>query len=156
VEANVQEIAMKTYRALAVSLAASLAIATPAMAATVSTDSGRLSTQYSDWAGGKSNADALVTGLHGGSSITIVTPGPNNTVSIAGFTPSSSMSYSSVGTALSGAQRSLARLGITRPTAEQIQTALIGGEVVLPSGSTTALRGSVVARGGEPGPVAIR
>jgi hypothetical protein len=147
---------MKAYRALAVSLATSLGFAATAMAATVANDSARLSTQYSDWAGGKSNAEALITGLHGGSPITIVTPGPKNTVSIAGFTPSSSLSYSGVGSALGNAQRSLSRLGINHPTAEQIQAALIGGEIVLPSGTTTLVRGSVSPRGGEPGPVAIR
>jgi hypothetical protein len=147
---------MKAYRALAVSLAASLGFAATAMAATVASDSARLSTQYSEWAGGRSNADALIAGLHGGSPITIVTPGPNNTVSIAGFTPSASLSYPGVGNALANAQRSLSRLGITRPTAEQIQSALIGGEILLPSGTTTLVRGSVSPRGGEPGPVAIR
>lgn len=148
---------MKAHRAFAVSLAASLAVAATAMAATVApNESGRLSNQYSDWAGGKSNADALITGLHGGSPVTIVTPGPRNTVSIAGFTPSSSMSYAAVGNALANAQRSLSRLGITHPTAEQIQSALIGGEIVLPTGSTKLVRGSVSPRGAESGPVAIR
>ena len=147
---------MKAYRALAVSLAASLGFAASATAATVANDSSRLSTQYSDWAGGKSNADALITGLHGGSPITLVTPGPNNTVSIAGFTPSAALSHSAVGSALANAQRSLARLGISHPTAEQIQSALIGGEIVLPSGNTTLVRGSVSPRGGDTGPVAVR
>src|SRR3954462_11035396 len=78
-ESHAKEIAMKTYRALAVSLAPSLGFAANAMAATVASDSARLSSQYSEWAGGRSNADALITGLHGGSPITIVTPGPNNT-----------------------------------------------------------------------------
>jgi len=99
------------------------------------------------------NTESVVTG---NVSITIVTTGPNRNVSIAGFTPQSSMSYGSVGSALSGAQRSLSRMGITRPTAEQIQAALIGGEVTLPNGSTTPVRGTVAALGGEQGPVATR
>src|SRR4051812_5920841 len=80
-EATQKEIAMKAYRALAVSLAASLAVAVNAASAAVApNESGRLSSQYSDWAGGRSNADALVTGLRNGAPVTIVTPGPNNTV----------------------------------------------------------------------------
>ena len=148
---------MKTYRALAVSLAACFAVAGNAMAATASpTEATRLTSQYSDWAGGKSNADALVAGLRNGSSITLVTNGPDRSVSIAGFSPSGSMSYGNVSAALSSAQRSLARFGIMRPTAEQIQAALIGGEVVLPSGATAQVRGTVASRGGESGPVATR
>jgi hypothetical protein len=61
-----------------------------------------------------------------------------------------------VSSALSGAQRSLQRMGITRPSAEQIQAALIGGEVLLPDGATTQLRGAVAARGTGPSRVAGR
>jgi hypothetical protein len=45
-------------------------------------------------------------------------------------------------------------VGITHPNAEQIQAALIGGEVVSSSGKLVAMRGSVGARGA--GPVASR
>jgi hypothetical protein len=134
---------MKAYRALTVSLATALA-ATTAMAATAPvTEATRLTSQYSEWAGGKSNADALIAGLRNGSPVTIVTNGSDKSVSIAGFTPAASMSYGNVGTALSNAQRSLARIGITKPTADQIQAALIGGEIALSNGSTTMIRGSV-------------
>jgi hypothetical protein len=51
-----------------------------------------------------------------------------------------------VDSTLAGAQRSLSRMGITRPTAEQIQAALIGGEVELANGRTQDLRGMVAAR----------
>ena len=148
---------MNARRALAASLAASLAFAAnAAMAATAApADASRLSSQYSDWAGGKSNVDALVTGLRTGSAVTIVTTSPDRRVSIAGFTPNAPMSYSAVASALSNAQRSLSRLGITRPTAEQIQAALIGGEVLLRSGSSAVLHGSVAARG-APTEVATR
>jgi hypothetical protein len=146
-----------TPRALAASLAAALAVAANAMAATApASETTRLMTQYTDFVGGKANAEALVTGLRNGSPITIVTSGADHTVSIAGFTPSAPMSYSSVASALAGAQRSLARMGITRPTAEQIQAALIGGEVLLPSGATAQMRGAVAARGAPPSQVAGR
>jgi hypothetical protein len=139
---------MTRTRALAASLAASLAIAAGAMAATPpQTDSSRLATQYSQWAGGQSNADSLVSGLRSGSPVTLVTNGADRSVSIAGFTPAGPMSYGAVGNALSNAQRSLTKLGIKHPTAEQIQAALIGGEVMTSSGSLVALHGSVGARG---------
>ena len=142
--------------ALAASLAASLAFATGAMAATAPpTEGSRLAAQYSDWAGGKSNADALVAGLRNGSPVTLVTNGANRDISISGFTPTGPMSFGAVSGALSNAQRSLSRVGITRPSAEQIQAALIGGEVTTSSGSLVAIRGSVNARGGT-GPVASR
>ena len=146
---------MTRTRALAVSLAASLAIAANAMAATTpQTDASRLAGQYSDWAGGKSNADALVAGLRNGAPVTLVTNGADRSVSIAGFTPSEPMSYGAVGNALSNAQRSLTKLGIKHPNAEQIQAALIGGEVMTSSGKPIAVRGSIAARG--TGPVASR
>ena len=137
-----------THRALAASLAAALAVAANAMAATVpSSETARLASQYTDWAGGKSNAEALVTGLRAGTPITIVTNGGDRSVSIAGFTPTTAMSPNAVASALASAQRSLARMGISRPSAEQIQAALIGGEVLLPSGASAQMRGAVAARG---------
>jgi len=146
-----------TPRALAASLAASLAVAANAMAASApATETARLTSQYTDWVGGKANAEALVTGLRNGSPITIVTSGADHTVSIAGFTPSAPMSYSAVASALAGAHRSLTRMGISRPTAEQIQAALIGGEVMLPSGAAAQMRGAVAARGAGPSQVAGR
>jgi hypothetical protein len=57
------------------------------------------------------------------------------------------MSYGGVGNALANAQRSLAKVGINQPTAEQIQAALIGGEVTTASGATTMVKGSVAPRG---------
>ncbi len=142
---------MKAYRALAVSLGTAL-IASNAIAATApATEATRLTSQYSEWSGGKSNADALVAGLRNGAPITLVTNGADRSVSIAGFTPSAPMSYGKVSAALGNAQHSLARLGISKPTADQIQAALIGGEVTLANGSKTTLRGSVA-----PSPVASR
>ena len=52
--------------------------------------------------------------------------------------------------ALSSAQRSLARVGIDKPSAEQIQAAIIGGEVTTKSGATAMVKGSVASRGATP------
>jgi hypothetical protein len=146
---------MKRTRAVAASLAASIAFSSAAMAATApQTEASRLAARYSDWAGSKSNAEALVTGLRSGSPVTLVTNGADRSVSLAGFSPSGPMSYGAVGNALSDAQRSLSRLGISHPNAEQIQAALIGGEVLGSNGKLVAMRGSVAAR--TSGPVASR
>lgn len=139
------------YRMLAASLAASLAVASPAMAAPASaTDTARIASQYSSWAGSSANAEALVTSLRNGSPVTIVTTGADRSMSLAGFSPAGPMSYGNVNNALLNAQRTLARMGISKPTAEQIQAALIGGEVELPDGRTQELRGTVAVRGGNP------
>ncbi|HST00417.1 MAG TPA: hypothetical protein VLJ84_02040 [Usitatibacter sp.] len=141
---------------LAASLAASLAFAANSMAATAPapTEGSRIASEYSEWAGGRSNAESLVAGLRNGAPVTIVTNAPDRSVSIAGFTPASSMSYGGIASALSGAQHSLARMGIRKPNAEQIQAALIGGEIATANGGTTVMKGSVVARGPSPGKVA--
>lgn len=146
---------MKRTRALAASLAASIAFASAAMAATTAqTEASRLAARYSDWAGSQSNVEALVTGLRSGSPVTLVTNGADRSVSLAGFSPSGPMSYGAVGNALSDAQRSLSRVGISHPNAEQIQAALIGGDVLGSNGKLVAMRGSVAAR--SSGPVASR
>ena len=140
-----------TRTTLAASLAASLAFAATAMAAAApATEASRLTSEYSEWAGSRSNAEALVAGLRNGAPVTIVTNSPDRSVSIAGFTPASSMSYGSIASALAGAQHSLARLGIRKPNAEQIQAALIGGDVVTPEGSTVMVQGALAARGLAP------
>ena len=139
------------YRLLAASLAASLVLASSAMAATApANDTARIASQYSSWAGSQANAEALVNGLRNGTPVTLVTTGADRSMSLAGFTPAGSMSSGNVNNALLNAQRSLTRAGITNPTAEQIQAALIGGEVELPNGKIQAFRGSVAARGGNP------
>jgi len=135
----------RTFAALLVagSLAASAAIAADAPAG----DFSRLSTQYAGWAGGKSNVDNLITGMRSGSSITLVTTGNGRGVSLAGFTPARAMSYGEISTALSGARQNLARMGVAQPNAEQIQAALIGGDVEVASGASRQLAGVIVPRG---------
>ena len=139
---------MTTQRTLrAILVAASLA-ATCAVAAEVpGGDFAQLSSQYAGWAGGKSNADSLVAGMRSGGSITLVTTGGGRSVSIAGFTPSAPMTYGQINNALAGARQSLTRLGISNPSAEQIQAALIGGDIELASGASRQVAGVIVPRG---------
>ena len=157
------------YRKLAASLAASLAAcgaATTAIAAPAVTtsspapsptpESSRLAERFSGFAGSKANADALVSGLRSGSSITLVTSGADRPVSLAGFTPPNRMSDSEIQSALANAQRSLTRLGIQKPTAEQIQAAMIGGEVTQPNGNVAMVQGQFAGLRPASGRVAQR
>lgn len=139
------------HRKLAASLAASLLVASSAMAATSAQPApSRLASDFAGWAGGRQNAEALVHGLHNGSSIAISTQGPGHNVSLAGFTPGAPMSFDEVREALSTARSTLARLGVRQPTAEQIQAALIGGEIELAHGRSRMLPGTVAVLGGNP------
>ena len=144
---------MKAHRIFTAALAA--AIVTIPAAAWSQDNGARLSSQYAAWAGGKANADALVSGLHGGTTVTLVTSGPGRSISMAGFTPGGPMSYDAVQGALASAQRTLAGMGIAHPNAEQIQAALIGGEITTASGAARQVAGIIGARG-APGPVASR
>jgi hypothetical protein len=139
-------------RMIAASIAATVALAaTSALAAPATAQQAQgLTSQYAGWAGSAENAQSLVNGLRNGTSIMIVTREPGRRVSLAGFTPSRSMSDSEVSEALASARRELSRLGIQRPTAEQIQAALIGGEVES-QGRVVSVRGQV-----DTGPVASR
>ena len=138
------------YRKLAASLAASLAAASSAMAATAPAgDSSRIISQYSSWAGSRANSEALVNGLRHGTTITLVTTSPDRTVSLAGFTPAAALSESEITQALNSAQHTLHRLGVVHPTAEQIQAALIGGDITAGNGRTQVLPALVAVRGGS-------
>jgi hypothetical protein len=105
-------------------------------------DFASLSSQYATWAGSKSNSDALVTGLRAGTSVTLVTNG-NGGVSLAGFTPAKAMTYGEIRSALASARKTLSDMGVARPTAEQIQTALIGGEITTASGASRQVAGLI-------------
>lgn len=139
---------MKKFDRLCFGIAIAASPAVPcAMATAVSSgDASRLSSQYATWAGSKSNADSLVSGLRNGSSVTLVTVNRDRTRTIAGFTAQTRMSPEEVSAALASAKSSLSRMGIRQPSADQIQSALIGGEVTLPSGKTRLIQGSVALR----------
>jgi len=83
----------------------------------------------------------------------LVTQGPDNTRSLAGFTPQSKMSTEEIASALARAKSTLAGMGVRQPTADQIQAALIGGDVALAGGRAKAVQGSV---GVAPEAVAVR
>lgn len=134
--------------------AIALALSAPAFAAmATSDDARRISSQYSSWAGGKANADALVTGMQNGTTVMLVTRGSDNTRSLAGFTPQSKMTTEEIAAALARAKSTLSSMGVKQPSADQIQAALIGGEVSLAGGKTKAVQGAVAL---APEAVAVR
>lgn len=128
---------------VAFAAAASLAHAqssTPTAASTTTTTTapaiaaqptGKLVDSFADLAGSPANATSLVNGLRTGSAITLTDPnappGSTTTTSTTTFSPGTKpMGYGNIRIALSLARTQLASQGITNPTPEQLQGALIG------------------------------
>jgi hypothetical protein len=135
---------------MAASMAIVLFVATQAVAAPAE----GLAARHAGWAGGYHNAESLVSGLRNGTSVTLVTQSGDHK-SIAGFTPPGRLTNDEIAAALANAERTLSGMGIRRPSAEQMQAALIGGEVTLPGGRTRLVQGSLAAPGAEAPRVAV-
>lgn len=100
--------------------------------------SDRISADFSAFAGSTTNSDALVTGLRNGTAVTLATTDANAvTTSTTFMPPTGKMGYGNVYTSLALAKQQLAGVGITEPTATQLQAALVGGTVTTPTGQTT-------------------
>ena len=97
----------------------------PALAATP-TD--KLVARFSAFAGSDENAASLVNGLRTGSEITLTDSGSNGSTggSTTFVSPTRPMGYGNIRIALSLAQARLNSEGYPQPTAEQLQTALLG------------------------------
>ena len=109
--------------------------------------SGKISSDFTAFAGSEKNSDALVTGLRNGSSITLSSTDSKGTTSSSTFTPpTGKMGYGNVYTSLALAKQQLAASGITNPTAAQIEAALMGGTVTASNGQTTTLTGVLELR----------
>lgn len=136
---------MDIQRVFIAALAAAACAVTPALAKSSKSSgqaSGKISSEYSSWAGSQANSDALVSGLRGGAPITLSTRDAAGNVNATTFTPSTGrQGYGNVKHSLALAQKNLANVGITQPSAQQMQAALNGGDVRLADGSTTRLKG---------------
>lgn len=153
---------MKPHHPILTALAAGLlaAFAATAFAAdggTPATDTAanKLASTYTTFAGSDANADALVEGLRDGTSITLdttaTTTNPDGTTSTTTtpttFQPATGkLGYGNVNIVLALAQDQLATMGITDPTADEIEAALNGGTVTLDDGSTQTLQGVLALR----------
>lgn len=96
----------------------------------------RIGGDFTTLAGSQENSSALVTGLRNGTSITLTSTSTDAnglvTTTETTFTPlTGKMGYGNVYTSLALAKYQLAQMGITNPTAAQLQAALNGGTITL-------------------------
>ena len=120
----------------------------------------KIASNFTGIAGGEENALALVNALRTGGEVTLVTtvpppsgspPGTLPTTTETSFAvPTKPMGWGNVKHALALAQDQLARAGITDPTAAQLQTALMGGDLVVTNAdgttTTTSVKGVLTMR----------
>ena len=107
----------------------------------------RISADFSSFAGSTQNSDALVSGLRNGSSITLTSTDAKGVTTSTTFNPpTGKMGYGNVYTSLALAKQNLANAGITDPTAQQLQTSLMGGTVTTSSGQTVKMTGVLQLR----------
>ena len=122
----------------------------------------KISGQFSDFLGADSKA--VVTGLRNGTPIALTrtnpTPGSTTTTTTAAPTtttttitpPTGKMGFGNVFISLALAKQQLGQMGITQPTPEQLNAALVGG--TFPTGTTTT--GVVTTSEPLPGILAMR
>ena len=96
----------------------------------------RLAPQLVAFAGGQANFDNLVNGLAAGSPVSLTTVLPAGGTQVVTFTPAGSMTTLQIAQTLENVRQSLITRGIAAPTAQQIATAITGGALVTPAGTT--------------------
>jgi hypothetical protein len=122
---------------------------------------------FTNLAGSRENALALVNALRNGTAINLTTPatgtgtgtgtgigsgtgtgtGTTPPPTTTTFTPpTGKMGWGNVKIALALAQDALLRAGITKPTAAQLQIALMGGDIKTAGGTTVTLKGVLQMR----------
>jgi hypothetical protein len=149
---------MNTRHPVLTALAAGLFVAMSAAAfaggtTATHTESSRLASTYTTFAGSTTNSQALVDGLRNGGPITLSTTVPPSsaggtaTTTTTTFQPATGkMGYGNVNIALALARDELSKLGITDPTAAEIEAVLNGGAITLADGSTQTLQGVLALR----------
>jgi len=123
-----EDLMFKTKR-VALLLTASALVAFPFVtraqtegAAKTTESADRLIQKYTPLAGSEDNAKSLVTGLRDGTAVKL----SSGTTSTSFTSPTGKMGFGNVNIALSLAEASLKQQGITNPTSEQLQGALMG------------------------------
>ena len=111
----------------------------------------KIASEFAIFAGSRENARSLVAGLRKGGEVTLVTPSSSSPsgASTTFSPPTRPMGNGNVRISLALAQEQLIRLGITRPTAEQVRASLVGETITTGSGptaKTTELRGVLEMR----------
>lgn len=116
------------------------AIAEPA---TASVPESKLVSSFTPMAGSTENSTSLVKGLRSGTPIVLTSPSstPDTPTDTVAFTaPTRPMGYGNIKIALSLAKTQLASQGITQPTPEQLQGALMG----TPTGTSTVTQQGIL------------
>lgn len=94
--------------------------------------SSRFASDFATWAGSQENAEALITGLRGGTPITLTSVSSAGAVTTTTITPPTApMGYGNTYISLSLAKAQLAQYGITDPTPQELQAALTGGSITV-------------------------
>jgi hypothetical protein len=104
----------------------------------------KIAAHYETLAGSPDNALALVEALRHGTSVKLTESQPAERqvpVMIVIDPPTGVMEWRDIERALAMAQGALARAHITRPTAEQLEAALLGGDVTNAEGERMSLAG---------------
>lgn len=105
-----------------------------------------LGAKFTGFAGSEENAKALITGLQGGTTVTL-TSTVNGQATTTEFQPATSeMGQGNAALSLALAQESLNKIGITEPSPDQIVAALNGGSVTGSDGTATTLAGVLTLR----------
>lgn len=103
----------------------------------------RLVDKFTRFAGSKTNAESLVSGLRNDREVKLT----SSTQGSATFTPKTDkMGFGNVNIALTLAKATLAEQGITRPTPQQIEAALNGGTIINRAGKEVKLTGILTQR----------
>lgn len=116
--------------------------------ATASVPESKLVSSFTPMAGSTENSTSLIKGLRSGTPIVLTSPSatPGAPPSTVTFTsPTRPMGYGNIRIALSLARTQLASQGITQPTPEQLQGALMGSSTGS-AGSTTTSQGILQMR----------
>ena len=110
---------------------AGIAQSQPTLGATATTSTNaqdaKMAAGFAEFAGSTENAQSKVNGLRTGTSITLEPSetGPNSTARSGNLSPATgTLGYGNVRTAISLAQASLAKQGVTNPTPSQLSAAL--------------------------------
>lgn len=96
----------------------------------------RLAPQLVAFAGSDANFQNLVNGLASGTQVTLTTAAPTGGTQAVTFTPTGTMTAQQIAQTLETLRQSLIARGIATPTGQQLATALTGGPLITPSGTT--------------------
>ena len=140
---------MRAMRILAVVVLVVIIVGAPAALAQADRgedrNASRVAANFKQLAGSEENALALVNALRSGQRVTLVSDagGAKLPVTTTFELPTGPMPWDNVVISLALARDSLARAGIAHPTAEQLEAALLGGEVSTAKG-TIRLTGALI------------